>query len=54
MAPLSLNIDKQICNLLPHPQPICLKNSGTSVEQTAHVKFLGLSIDCYVNWKKSL
>ena len=53
---LSLNIDKTnfviFCPPQRNPQPICLKISGRPVEQTAYVKYLGLSIDCNLNWKK--
>ena len=53
---LSLNIDKTnfviFCPPQGNPQPICLKISVRPVEQTAYVKYLGLIIDCNLNWKK--
>ena len=34
------------------PQPVSLKISGRPVEQMTYVKYLGLIIDCHLNWKK--
>ena len=53
---LSLNIDKTNFVIFHppqrKPQPVSLKISGRPVEQMTYVKYLGLIIDCNLNWKK--
>ena len=53
---LSLNIDKTNFVIFHppqrKPQPVSLKISGRPVEQMTYVKYLGLIIDCHLNWKK--
>ena len=53
---ISLNIDKTN-SVIFHPpqrkpQPVSLKITGRPVEQMTYVKYLGLIIDCHLNWKK--
>ena len=54
---LSLNVDKTNFVIFHPPQrkilPFNLKISGMPVEQTTYVKYLGLIIDCDLNWKKT-
>ena len=54
---LSLNIDKTNFVIFHPPQrkipSFNLKISGTPVEQKTCVKYLGLIIDCHLNWKKT-
>ena len=53
---LSLNIDKTNFVIFHPPQrktqPVNLKISDRPVEQMTYVKYLGLIIDCHLNWKK--
>lgn len=53
---LSLNIDKTNFVIFHPPQrktqPVSLKISDRPVEQMTYVKYLGLIIDCHLNWKK--
>ena len=53
---LSLNIDKTnfvvFCPPQRKPQSINLKISGRAVEHLSYVKYLGLIIDCNLNWRK--
>ena len=53
---LSLNINKTnlvvFCPSQRKPQSINLKISDRAVEQFSYVKYLGLIIDCTLNWNK--